>query len=141
MAVGWIARVYTHHIKTGPGIDVIDVTGVVERYVSESGVSEGVAHVYVPHTTCGVTINEAEPGLVEDIKRLLAEITRPGGDWLHNRIDNNAHAHLGQSLLGHHATIPVQGGRLLLGTWQRIMIVEMDGPRRRRLIVTVMGTK
>ena len=85
-------------------------------------------------------MNEAEPGLLEDILDYLSGLTRPGGPWRHNRIDDNAHAHLGQATIGHHASIPLGGGRLLLGTWQRILLVEMDGPRTRRLIVTVLGT-
>ncbi|MEB3847249.1 MAG: secondary thiamine-phosphate synthase enzyme YjbQ [Desulfurococcales archaeon] len=126
-------------VRTTSRFQVLDVTGRVEEAVSKSGVTKGLAMVYVPHTTCGITINEAEPGLMEDIVEFLREHTKPGAPWKHNRIDDNAHAHLGQSLLGHHASIPVTGGRLNMGTWQRILLVEMDGPRRRRIIITVIG--
>ena len=126
-------------VATRSRFDVVDVTGLVEGIVSESGVMEGLVHVYVPHTTAGLVVNEAEPGLLQDILEYVRGLTRPGGPWRHNRIDDNAHAHLGQATLGHHASIPLGGGRLLLGTWQRILLVEMDGPRTRRLIVTVLG--
>lgn len=127
-------------VSTGERFQIVDITGEIRGVLSRSGVSEGVIHVFTPHTTAGLTINEAEPGLLEDLKAYIKELTKPGADWMHNRIDDNAHAHLGQSTFGHHASIPVGGGRLLLGTWQRILLVEMDGPRRRKIIVTVMGT-
>jgi len=119
--------------------DIIDVTGMVEGAVASSGVKRGLVNVYVPHTTAGVIVNEAEPGLLEDILEMLRSLTRPGHEWRHNRVDNNAHAHLGQVLTGPAKTIPVEDGKLLLGTWQRILLVEMDGPRTRRIIVTVSG--
>ncbi|MCE4620629.1 MAG: secondary thiamine-phosphate synthase enzyme YjbQ [Desulfurococcales archaeon] len=134
-------RVYQEDssVRTTSRFQVLDVTSIVEEAVSKSGIEKGLATVYVPHTTCGITINEAEPGLMEDIVEFLKEYTKPGAPWRHNRIDDNAHAHLGQSVLGHHVSIPVTAGRLNMGTWQRVLLVEMDGPRRRRIIITVMG--
>lgn len=129
----------TVSVPTRERFTIVDVTSEVERIVSSSSISRGLVNVYVPHTTAGITVNEAESGLLEDILDYIKELTRPGWGWKHNRIDNNAHAHLGQSTLGHHATVPVEGGRILLGTWQRILLVEMDGPRTRRIIVTVIG--
>jgi len=126
-------------VSTSRRFEVVDVTGLVEGIVSGAGVVEGVAHIYSPHTTAGVALNEAEPGLLEDITEYLAELTKPGYPWRHNRVDNNAHAHLSQVTVGASATVPVGGGRLLLGEWQRVLLVEMDGPRERRLIVTVVG--
>ncbi len=128
-------------VSTEKRFQAVDVTGLVEAVVQGSGVAEGLVHVFAPHTTAGVAVNEAEPGLLEDIVDYLAGLTRPGYAWKHNRVDNNAHAHLAQVTVGHDATIPVSGGRLLLGTWQRILLVEMDGPRRRKLIVTVIGSR
>lgn len=119
--------------------EVVDITARVDEIVSRSRVSEGLLHVYTPHTTAALTINEAEPGLMNDILAYIKELTRPGRGWSHDRIDDNAHAHLGQSTFGHHVSIPVGGGRMLLGTWQRILLVEMDGPRRRRVIASLIG--
>ena len=126
-------------VETSERFQVLDVTRSVDQIISSSGIKNGIAIIFTPHTTCGLTINEAERGLMNDIIEFTAKYTIPGGPWRHNRIDDNAHAHLGQSILGHHASIPVISGRLGLGTWQRILLVEMDGPRRRRVIVTVMG--
>lgn len=126
-------------VETRGRFDVVDITSKVREIVMSAGINTGILHVYVPHTTCGITINEAETGLINDIITFIKEYTKPDAPWQHNRIDDNAHAHLGQSLLGHHASIPIGSGRPLLGTWQRILLVEMDGPRRRRVIVTVLG--
>jgi len=125
-------------VETHRDREILDVTRLVEGAVEASGVQNGLVNVFVPHTTAGVIINEAEPGLLQDILDFLAEQTGPGRDWKHNRIDNNAHAHLAQVLVGPEKTIPVEAGRLHLGTWQRILLVEMDGPRL--IIVTVIGT-
>ncbi|MEB3806663.1 MAG: secondary thiamine-phosphate synthase enzyme YjbQ [Desulfurococcales archaeon] len=134
-------RVYRSQVdvRTKGRFDVVDITRMVEDVVGRSGVKEGIVHVFVPHTTCGLTINEAEPGLMRDIVEFLSKHTEPSGDWMHNRIDDNAHAHLGQSMLGHHASLPLANGSLVKGTWQSILLVEMDGPRTRRVIVTVIG--
>ncbi|MCE4618549.1 MAG: secondary thiamine-phosphate synthase enzyme YjbQ [Desulfurococcales archaeon] len=129
----------TINVSTSERFDVIDVTGQIEHIVEASDISKGILHAYTPHTTAAITINEAEPGLIKDLITYIKELTKPGYKWMHNRIDNNAHAHLGQSTYGHSVTVPVEGGRLMLGTWQRILLVEMDGPRTRKIIVTVLG--
>ena len=127
------------HVPTKSRFDIVNITNLVEKTVRNSGVTEGIVHVFTPHTTCGITVNEAEPGLMKDLVDFLSKHTEPGGSWMHNRIDDNAHAHLGQSMIGHHATLPVANGSLVKGTWQSILLVEMDGPRTRKVIVTVMG--
>jgi len=126
-------------VETRRRIEVVDVTGLVERWLSGVSGGDGLLVVRVPHTTAAVTINEGEPGLLEDIVRVIEEYFRPGGDWMHNRIDNNAHAHLAASFIGDSRVVPVSSGRLQLGTWQRILLVEGDGPRRRRLQLLYIG--
>ncbi|MEB2836330.1 MAG: secondary thiamine-phosphate synthase enzyme YjbQ [Desulfurococcales archaeon] len=126
-------------VETRRRIEVVDVTGLVEKWLSGVSGGDGLLIVRVPHTTAAVTINEAEPGLLEDIVRVIEEYFRPGGDWMHNRIDNNAHAHLAASFIGDSRVVPVSSGRLQLGTWQRILLVEGDGPRRRRLQLLYIG--
>lgn len=140
-AMNMTCRLYreTINVSTRERFDVVDVTGQIERIVETSGISKGMLYAYIPHTTAAITINEAEPGLIRDLTTYIKELTKPGYSWMHNRIDNNAHAHLGQSTYGHSVTVPVEGGRLMLGTWQRILLVEMDGPRTRKIIVTVLG--
>lgn len=116
---------------------LLDVTPQVARLVAEAGVDEGICSVYVPHATAAVVINEnADPNICDDLLEALAKIV-PEGVWRHDRIDRNGAAHIKAVILGPGETIPVRNGRLLLGTWQAIMVVELDGPRRRRVIVTV----
>jgi len=117
---------------------VIDITRQVNEAVGESGVAEGICLVYTLHTTTGIVINEAETGLVADLLRRLMSLAPPGAGYLHDRIDENAHAHLQAVLLGNSRTIPVEEGCLALGTWQRVLFVELDGPRRRKVIVRVL---
>ncbi|HNR58423.1 MAG TPA: secondary thiamine-phosphate synthase enzyme YjbQ, partial [Methanothrix sp.] len=90
------------------------------------------------HTTTGIIINEAESGLVADLLRRLASLAPPRNGYLHDRIDDNAHAHLQAVLLGNSRTIPVEEGCLALGTWQRVLFVELDGPRRRSVLIKVL---
>ncbi|WP_456482849.1 secondary thiamine-phosphate synthase enzyme YjbQ [Methanopyrus kandleri] len=126
-------------IKSERRVQVIDVTDQVREKVRESGVEEGIAHVYSWHTTAAVIVNEPESGLLRDIVNKLEELVPRGAGYEHDRIDNNADAHLRALLLGSSVTIPVSDGDLVLGTWQSVLFVELDGPRSRRLLVTVVG--
>ncbi len=117
--------------------EVIDVTSAVARIVAEAGVEDGLCSVYVPHATAAIVINENDdPNLCTDLLEALGKLV-PEGVWRHDRIDHNGAAHIKAAILGPGETIPVRGGRLLLGTWQAIMLVDLDGPRQRRVIVTV----
>ncbi len=127
------------HVSTRPGMNVVDITSRVEEAVARSSVRNGVCLVFVPHATAAIIANEAEPGLIEDYIDLIHELFKPGGPWRHNRIDNNAHAHLASAVIGPSRIFPVINGRLVRGTWQNIMLVELDGPRHRRVIVEVIG--
>jgi secondary thiamine-phosphate synthase enzyme len=116
--------------------DAIDVTADVTRVVAEAGVEEGLCAVYVPHATAAIVINENDdPNLCTDLLEALDKLV-PEGVWRHDRVDRNGAAHIKSAILGPSETIPVRGGRLLLGTWQAIMLIDLDGPRQRRVIVT-----
>ena len=116
---------------------MLDVTRQVVALVAQAGVEEGLCSVYVPHATAAVVINEsADPNICDDTLDALAKLV-PEGVWRHDRIDHNGAAHIKAAILGPGETIPVRNGKLLLGTWQAIMVVDLDGPRRRRVIVTV----
>ncbi|MCE4614188.1 MAG: secondary thiamine-phosphate synthase enzyme YjbQ [Desulfurococcales archaeon] len=126
--------------RTSKLIEFVDMTRDIERIVEESRIKDGLAHVFVPHATAAIIANEYEQGLLGDYVRLIRELFRPGGDWMHNRIDNNAHAHLAAGIIGADRSFPVENGKLVRGTWQNIFLVELDGPRSmRRVIVTVAG--
>lgn len=122
-------------LSTTRGSEVVDITPHVQRAVRESGVIDGICLVYTLHTTTAVIVNEAESGLLMDIIDKIKEIV-PGAGYRHG---DNGPAHLQASILGNSAAVPVENGMLRLGTWQRILFVELDGPRRRRVGVKVIG--
>jgi len=116
----------------------VDITPEVQRIVSESGVQRGIAVVCSLHTTGGVTVNEhADPDVMEDVLAALERMAPRQGPYAHS--EGNSDAHIKASLVGLSVTIPVEQGRLVLGTWQGIFFCEFDGPRRRRVGVQVMG--
>jgi len=132
-------RVYTESFsfKTRGPIDIIDITGNVQKIVTKSQIKNGIAHIFAPHATGIIVLTENEENLLDDIRRLLEDLVPEGGNYAH---PSNAHAHLRSLLLPPDKTVPVVDGRLALGTWQSIMFIETDiYPRTRTVIVTVMG--
>ncbi len=126
-------------VRTGKRQEMVDITERVGALVRQSGISEGSCLVYVPHATAAIAINEnADPNVCEDILDALARVI-PEGRWKHDRIDKNAAAHIKAAILGPSETVPVREGSLRLGTWQSVMLVELDGPRERTVIVDVRG--
>lgn len=124
-------------IETSNRQEVIDITQQVNKIVEKSGIANGLCNIYVPHATAAVIINEnADPEIANDLFTLLNKYI-PQGVWRHDRIDNNGDAHLKSVILGCSKVIPVINNALGLGTWQGVMLVELDGPRRRKVIVTV----
>ncbi len=125
-------------IETSRKFEIVDITGDVQRLVWKSGITEGIVVVFTRHTTTGLLINENENGLLLDIKEKMEELIPEGAGYAHDRIDSNAHSHLRAGLLlNPEVIVPVEEGELVLGTWQRILFVELDGPRRRKLLVKV----
>lgn len=117
---------------------LIAITYLVERVVRESGVEAGVALVYVPHTTCGVTIQEnADPGVQHDMLMLLRRIA-PRDDPGYRHIEDNSASHLQASAMGFSTFVFVEQGRLVLGRWQTIYLAEFDGPRERRVLLKLL---
>ena len=115
------------------------MTGEVRSWLRTIKARNGLLTVYLPHTTAAITINEPESGLRQDVIDLVKEVFRPGGPWRHNMIDVNAHAHLAAMFMGNSRVVPVVDGDLALGTWQAILLVEMDGPRERTLRLIYVG--
>lgn len=118
-------------VETRRHCEMIDVTSLVQSAVAESGVRDGFAVCFVPHTTAGVTIQEnADPDVMHDILYKLEQIV-PHRDSSYEHSEGNSDAHIKSALVGMSQTILIQDGRLLLGTWQGIYFMEFDGPRRR----------
>lgn len=123
-------------VRTGSKTEFIDLTARVQQVVADSGVTEGLCHIFVPHTTAAVTINEnADPSVQADILMVLNKIISDREPYRH--LEGNSPAHIKASLVGPQLTVLVSQGRLVLGTWQGIFFCEFDGPRRRRLLVKV----
>jgi secondary thiamine-phosphate synthase enzyme len=123
-------------VSTSSHTELVDITTDVQRAVSESGVQDGVCHIYVPHTTAGVTINEnADPSVREDILMELNRVIPLQDNYKH--LEGNSAAHIKASIVGSSETILVERGRLVLGTWQGIFFCEFDGPRSRRVLTKV----
>jgi secondary thiamine-phosphate synthase enzyme len=129
----------TINVKTGSRVEMIDITSLVGQEISKSGLTDGICVVYVPHTTAGVTINEgADPAVCTDITRKLTEVVPPNDRYRH--MEGNSDSHIKCSLIGSSVTVIVEGGRLILGTWQKIFFCEFDGPRSRKAYIkTVNG--
>jgi secondary thiamine-phosphate synthase enzyme len=124
-------------LSTKSRVEIIDITPEVQREVSKSGARDGIVVVYTKHTTTSIIINENELGLKEDVLSLLKKIIPHAAGYRHDTIDDNADAHLRAALLGNSVVVPIENGRLELGTWQSILFVELDGPRRRNVTIKV----
>ncbi|NLY70812.1 MAG: YjbQ family protein [Clostridiales bacterium] len=126
-----------HKIQTTKPQQFIDITNKVAEEVKKSNVKDGIAVIYVPHTTAGVTINEnADPDVVRDIISTLDKTYPVYGEYLH--FEGNSHAHIKASIMGSSCVVMIQGSKLLLGTWQGIYFCEFDGPKNREFYVKII---
>jgi len=124
-------------IRTTQKREMIDLTARVADIVARADVAEGLCTVYTPHATAAVVVNENDdPNVCVDVLDALDRLV-PAGIWRHDRVDGNAASHIQATILGPGETIPVHDGKLCLGTWQAVMLVELDGPRERRVLVTI----
>ena len=138
-------------VSTGKSFEVCDITEDVFAVVRESGVLEGTVSITSLHTTCALSVNENEERLFEDIRNFFLTIASPQASYKHNdlhlRINippdepENAHSHLIAMMLGNSETVTVHKGALVLGRYQSILLLEMDGPRERTLAVQVLGAQ
>ncbi|MEM1689556.1 MAG: secondary thiamine-phosphate synthase enzyme YjbQ [Candidatus Hadarchaeales archaeon] len=119
--------------------EIVDITHEIVKLVKESGIKNGLLIVQLPHATASLVLNESESGLEQDILNQLDEIVPVRGDYLHDRIDDNAHAHIKSALIGSSKILPVINGEIVRGTWQNFLVIEEDGPRTRRCVVMVIG--
>ena len=127
-------------INTQKRRELIDITLEAAKALSDSKIIDGICVINSTHTTSSIIINENENGLKEDIINKIIQDFPQDGSWRHNRIDNNADAHLAGAYFSSSVTIPVKNGGLMLGTWQSIFFLELDGPRiGRKLIIEIMG--
>src|SRR5207249_2299829 len=132
-------------VQTDQRIELVDLTSRVMEFVRQFNVREGLVSLWSMHTTCALFINEFQTALLSDIKRFLENMVARDAQYLHNDPDHsdcdrmNADSHLRALLLGHHLTLQVSGGEVVLGQWQRILMAELDGPRARSLRIQILG--
>ena len=128
----------TISISTSSRVDCVDITNQVQTIVTKSEINSGIAVVYVPHTTCGITINEhADPDVVRDIKFRLEKLV-PYQEGYHH-MEGNADSHIKTSLIGTSEHIIISDSRLILGTWQGVFLCDFDGPRTRKVHVKIIS--
>lgn len=128
---------YTFTVQTRQHTQFLNIDREVQRVVTESGVQSGVAHIFVPHTTAGITINEnADPDVVADMALILERAVPWNGGYAH--AEGNAAAHVKASMMGFTATVLIEEGTLQFGTWQSIYFCEFDGPRSRKVWVQIL---
>jgi len=124
-------------IKTTERIQLVDITSSIKSLLKNEDVSSGVAFIYVPHTTCGITINEnADPAVKEDINSFLETLVPFAGNYRH--IEGNSDAHIKASLVGSSTFVFLESSSLVLGTWQGIFLAEFDGPRKRSVLLKIL---
>jgi secondary thiamine-phosphate synthase enzyme len=127
----------TINISSTKRIDLIDITSQVQKVVSQSQTDNGIVTVYVPHTTCGITINEgADPDVVGDIKYQLEKLVPYQKGFKH--LEGNADSHIKTCLVGSSENIIIEKGQLVLGTWQSIFLCDFDGPRNRKVYIKII---
>jgi secondary thiamine-phosphate synthase enzyme len=129
-------------VSTNGDSDILDITGEVQRAVADARVDEGQATAFVRGSTAAITTMEFEPGGVHDLQALLDRLIPAHGDYEHNRLnhDTNSHAHQRASIVGSSEVVPVAGGRLALGTWQQLVLIDFDDrPRERTVVVQVVS--
>lgn len=133
-------------VATTAPFEVHDLTGEVRDRVRVARLQDGLVHIAARHTTAAITVNEFDQALPQDLKRWLADLAPAGRGWAHDALarsipgePENTPAHLKAMLLGWSQTVAVVGGALQLGTWQRILLIELDGPRTRTVDLTLLG--
>jgi secondary thiamine-phosphate synthase enzyme len=131
------SRIESLHLKTVRRTEWVNITAEVSRAIAASGVSHGVCHIFIPHTTAGVTINEGDdPDVARDIEAAFDRLIPRDADYKH--YEGNSDSHIKATLTGSSQTILIENGRLRLGRWQAIFFCEFDGPRNREVFVKIV---
>ncbi|NQS88579.1 YjbQ family protein [Patescibacteria group bacterium] len=126
-------------------LNVMDFTEKVRSLVVKSKVKEGIVNIFNPHVTCAICVNEDDPDLWQDLLEAYQKIAPVKGNYHHNAKyrgmsrEQNAHAHILNTLIGSAVSLPIRQGKLTLGTWQSVLFVELDGGKHRRILVQIMG--
>jgi secondary thiamine-phosphate synthase enzyme len=126
-------------LKTSKRTEVIDLTEKVEKELEKSKVENGICLIFLPHATAALILEEAENGLIKDIEKTVQKIFPRGMNYEHDKIDDNADSHLASGFIGQSKILPVKNGKLVRGVWQKPLLLELDGPRERKVFITIIG--
>ncbi len=118
-------------LNSNKNFEVIDITSMINQ---EIDIESGIVNIFSKHSTSAIVVNENETGLLNDLELMLSDLISDKYSWQHDRIDNNAKSHLKSFLLSSSETIPISNGKLDLGTWQSVFFIELDGPRKNRVV-------
>lgn len=133
-----VSKTFEIIVKSTRRKEFIEITPQIERMLKESGITNGIVVLFVPHTTAGITINEhADPSVKSDIEDQLSILVPESKNYKH--LEGNADAHIKSVLVGNSLNLLIENGRLLLGTWQGIFFAEFDGPRTRKILMKIVG--
>ncbi|MCP8307487.1 MAG: YjbQ family protein [archaeon] len=127
------------NVSTKSRKELIEISNYIEDHVRKSNIKNGFCLAYALHSTVAIIINEHEIGLMQDIINKIEKDFPKGIGWLHDRVDDNADAHLASTFIGPSRIFPIKDGRLVRGTWQNIFLLELDGPRNRRIVLEALG--
>ena len=124
-------------VSTKDRFELINITKKVEAVIRESGAESGLIFIFVPHSTAAIILTEDEPGLKKDWLNFLKKMVS-GFDFLHNKIDNNAESHILSGLIGQGRALLIESGQMVRGNWQEVFLVELDGPRIRKVEIKII---
>ena len=130
-------------VRMQSGIDIVDISGGLQKLIKKSNIVNGTLNVTVIGSTCSITTIEFEPGVVEDLKQAINRLAPPGMEYEHEKAwhDGNGHSHVQAALLGPSIVLPIKDGKLSLGTWQQVVAINHDNRARKRIIeVSLVGT-
>jgi len=133
----------TLEVDVAAGVSIRDITSDLQRIVDRSKMQAGTLNATCIGSTGSLTTIEHEPGVVQDLERAITELAPPGREYAHEKAwqDGNGHSHVQAALLGPSLVLPIRRGRLHLGTWQQVVVINHDtGPRKRRIEMTLVGT-
>ena len=118
-------------LNSSKNFEIIDISSKINEKID---INEGIVNIFSKHSTSAIAVNENESGLLEDLELMLKDLVSDKYSWQHDLIDNNAKSHLKSFLLSSSETIPISNGKLDLGTWQSVFFIELDGPRKDRIV-------
>ena len=128
----------TINIETNSKFDIINITNKIQAYIDKSNINSGIAVIFIPHTTAGVSINEnADPDVLKDLKQIFNKVIPENDNYKH--FEGNSQAHALSTLTSASITVIIENGKLVLGTWQSIYFMEYDGPRQRKAHIKIIG--